>query len=446
MRTRTTRRRGATPRHRRSARVRRRATVRYQSRGRYQRRQRASAASHGTFRKAAIGVAVVVLAVAGYLIARRGPAAATGANREQNPVAAQLVYTAPTANDAVITLPAAAQNELLRIGLAHESITLTRVDPDGNVSTTDIDLTPRTGSSESDPVLKVNGRAVPVIEAKISAIQKAVNTPATAARGGQALYAGLVKTNFTAAPITIFSSGLDLANPDNFRALRWSVRPQNLVANVRMSDALPALHGPVTFVIVPTAGRQPQLGQAQKNYRDAVWSALLTAAGATSVTFIDASSTTASSRGPSAPTIAVPGLPSTPVPAVPAGHKSVRCTVPASYFVFASSKLVDPAKTKKDLTPCVDAALAAHATFALDGWASYEGPLNSDGKPEFDYAYNRRISEARVQTIASLLIDDLRVPRSAITRMTGHGNVGLPDPDNPRSAANRVVIIIYTIK
>ena len=83
---------------------------------------------------------------------------------------------------------------------------------------------------------------------------------------------------------------------------------------MKKANALPALHGPVTFVLVPTAGPQPQLGQAQKDYLKAVWTALLKAGGATSVTFIDAPGTTPSSAAPSAPTVPVPGLPATPIP------------------------------------------------------------------------------------------------------------------------------------
>ncbi len=215
---------------------------------------------------------------------------------------------------------------------------------------------------------------------------------------------------------------------------------------VKRAGALPTLHGPVMFVIVPTAGPQLQLGPAQKNYRNAVWTALLTAAGATSVTFIDANGTTASPGAPSAPTVAVPGLPGTPIQLVPVGKNSVRCTLPASYFIFSTARLIDTAKTKQDLAPCINAALAAHATFALDGWTSYEGPLNASGKPAVDDAYNRKLSEARVQTIANLLVHDLDVPRSAITRLTGHGNVNQPDPADPRSPANRVVVITYTVK
>src|SRR5262249_46665356 len=157
--------------------------------------------------------------------------------------------------DAAIALPAVVQNELLHIGLAHRSIALTRVGSAGNVSTSVIDLTPRTGTSNTDPVLKVIGRAVPVIDAKIVAVERAINSPA-ATGGGQALYAGLMRTNFTGVPVTIISSGLDLANPDNFRSLRWSVPPKELVADVKNAGALAALHGPVTFVLVPTAGPQ----------------------------------------------------------------------------------------------------------------------------------------------------------------------------------------------
>jgi len=306
-------------------------------------------------------------------------------------------------------------------------------------------MTPRTGNSSQDPALKVAGRAVPVINAKISGIDADVNDPAGTAGGGRALYTGLTKTDFTSAPVTIISSGLDLANPDNFRSLNWTVTPSAVVTEVKQAGDLPALHGPVTFVLVPTAGRQPQLNQTQKNYLKEVWTALLKAAGATSVTFIDAASTTASSAAPSAPAVPVPAPPGTLIPQVPVGNGEVKCTVPASYFVFNTAELIDTAKTIRDLSPCITAALAAHATFALDGWTSYEGPLNADGTPEFDYAYNRELSQARVETIAGLLVNDLDVPSSAITHMTGHGNVNQPDPD-PHSAANRVVVITYTIK
>ena len=188
----------------------------------------------------------------GYRVGRLGSIRAAGASA---PVARQFVYTARTANDAMITLPDVVRNELLQIGLAHQTIAITRVGFTGNVSTSYIDMTPRTGDSSTDPALKVMGRAVPVIDAKISAIEKAINSSAATTGGGRALYAGLTKSDFTGAPVTIISSGIDLANPDDFRSLKWSVPPEEVVAGVKQSDALPNLHGPVTFVIVPTAAR-----------------------------------------------------------------------------------------------------------------------------------------------------------------------------------------------
>ena len=370
-----------------------------------------------------------------------GPASPAGL---AGPVAGQFVYTARTANDAAIALPDVVQAGLRQAGLAYQPIELTRVDYTGTVSTSGVDLTPRTGNSPQDPALKVNGRALPAIDVKISGVEADVNAPSGTA-GGRALYAGLTRTDFTGVPVTIISSGIDLADPDDFRSLQWKVPPGDVVADVKNSGDQPALHGPVTFVLVPVAGSQPQLGQAQKSYLKAVWTALLTAAGATSVTFIDASTNSAAgAAAPKVPPVSLPDLPTTPIPQVP-GPKGVTCTVPQSYFVLNTADLVDAAKTIRDLTPCVTAALAAHATFALDGWTSYEGPLNAAGQPAFNDPANITLSQERVQAIANLLVNDLAVPASAITRTTGHGNLGQPHPD-PRSAANRVVVITYTIK
>lgn len=394
-----------------------------------------------------IVVVVAVLAGGGWKAIKRDLASHLGPapTAPPSPVADQVVYAVRTANDAAIILPAAVQADLRQVALAHQSIELSRVGYTGEVSPSVIDMTPRTGNSPADPPLRVAGREGPAIQAKISSIQTAVNSAAGSTGGGRALFAGLNRITFTDVPVTVISSGLDLANPDNFRTLDWSVPAAEVVADVRKAGDLPALHGPVTFVLVPTAGPQQQLGQAQKSYIQAIWTALLKAAGATSVRFIDATGTTAGSVAPSAPTVSVPALVDTPIPQVSAGNNKVTCTVPDSYFIFDTADLIDPAQTVQNLTPCIADALAAHGTFALDGWASYEGPLNSDGQPEYNYPVNQTLSNKRVQTIASLLVNDLHVLQSAITREIGHGNVDQPDPGDPRGAANRVVVITYTV-
>jgi transcriptional regulator with XRE-family HTH domain/outer membrane protein OmpA-like peptidoglycan-associated protein len=391
------------------------------------------------------GVAVILSVLTAGRIIHWSSSGATSATGIQSAPALQLIYTERTANDAAVTLPTSVQHDLLQAGLAYQSIELTRVGYTGNVSASYVDMTPRTGASSTDPPLRVQGREVPAIDAKISGIQAAINDSGAATGGGRSLFTGLTRTTFTNAPVVIISTGLDLANPDNFRTLNWAVPPAVVVANVKKAEVLPTLHGRVTFVLVPTAGPQAQLGSAQKSYLEAVWTALLKASGATSVTFTDAAALTASSAAPSAPTVPVPSLPSTPIVQVPAGNNQVTCTVPDSYFVFDTAVLTAPTQTAQNLSACITAALTDHATFALDGWTSYEGPLNARGQPEFNYPYNITLSRERVQAVANLLTRDFGVPASSITRETGHGNINQPDPD-PRSAGNRVVIITYTVK
>ena len=302
-------RRGVQPRRRRSNRSRGRARIRHQPPRRrsastrrsaytrhrpYGRGARAPRLSLSKSLKTAIMASALVTAIVAVVAVLAGgfpgvqhvrPTGVIGpAGADTGTVAGQFIYTTRAANDVAITLPGVVQDELRQAGLAHQSIELTRVDYTGTVSTSYIDMTPRTGNSSNDPVLKVTARTVSVIDAKISALEQTINSPA-ATTGGRALYVGLTKTDFTGVPVTIISSSIDLARPDDFRSLKWTVPPGEVVADVKKSGALPALHGPVTFVSVPAAG--PQLKQAQKNLK-AVWTALLKAAGATSVTFIGA--------------------------------------------------------------------------------------------------------------------------------------------------------------
>jgi hypothetical protein len=98
-----------------------------------------------------------------------------------------------------------------------------RIATNGNIPTSVIDMTPRTGKSASAPVIELTSRALQVIDMEISRIETAINSPAEAPGGGHALYTGLTRTDFTGAPVTTVSSGLNLANPDNFRSLKWTI-------------------------------------------------------------------------------------------------------------------------------------------------------------------------------------------------------------------------------
>lgn len=359
-------------------------------------------------------------------------------------VVRHIVYTAPTGNASAISLPASVKVDLRSVGLAHKKVALTRIDSDGTSSTTVTDLTARTGGSPTDPPITVASRALPKIDDKITSIEAAVNTPAKS--GAQALYTGLTRTDFANVPVIIVSTGIDLAAPVDFRSLRWSVPAKDIVARVEKAGVQPALRGPVTFITVPTSGAQPQLGQAEKDYRNSTWRGLLTSAGASSVTFIDPESATAAT-GPKAAPVPTLGMPGTPIePVTPRGNpKAVTCEVPGSYFVFNSPRLIDADQTVKDLRNCVTKAVVANATFKLDGWSSYEGPLTADGKPATNTVANRSLSLQRVDAIANLLETEFDVPTSAITSKVAHGNADQPYADDPRSAKNRTVQITYML-
>lgn len=360
-------------------------------------------------------------------------------------VVRHIVYTAPTGNAAAISLPASVKADLERVGLAREKVAVTRVDGDGSASTTVVDLTARTGDSPSDPPITVESRALPKINEKIAAIEATLNTPATSA--SQSLYTGLTRTEFTTVPTIIVSSGIDLADPVDFRSLAWSTPAAEIITKVKKAGVLPAMHGPVTFVTVPTTGAQPQLGQEEKDYRNDTWRDVLIAAGATSVTFVDPETVTPVAVGPAAAPVTTLGMPGTPIRPVtpPDDPASVTCSIPGSYFVVNTPTLIDADQTVKDLTGCVTRAVKARAQFKLDGWTSYEGPLTADGKPAEDSRANRTLSQQRVDAIATLLIVKFGVNPLAITQKVAHGNTDQPYSHDPRSEKNRTVRITYTV-
>ena len=246
--------------------------------------------------------------------------------------------------------------------------------------------------------------------------------------------------------MTIVSSGLDLADPDDFRVLNWTVSPAHVVADVKKSGDLPKLHGPVTFVLVPAAGPQPQLDQSQKDYLKDVWRALLTAAGATSVTFIDAARPRPGPRLRVRQRSSVPGPPPTPI------EPSARGSGPgdmhgACQLLRLQHRHADrPRADHAEPVPMhhQGASPPTPPSRSTGGRSTRDRSTPADG-PQSITPRTSRSAKKRVQAIADLLIDGLDVPRSDITRMTGHGNFDQPEPD-PRSAANRVVVITYTTK
>lgn len=388
---------------------------------------------------AAATAALVSIGVAAYALeAFKAPAPAS------LDAARHIIYTAQTAEDAPLTLPVQIKADLLQVGLNHQKIALSRIDATGDVTTSLLDLTARVDDKPNSPAL-IPERARPVIQKKIADIESTINT-AKASAGSRTLFTGLTRIDFTGVPAYLVSSGLDLVDPVAFPKLNWVTPAQKVIDTVNKAGEMPHLYGPVTFVVAPTAGQQEQLRAKQAAYRDAVWEGLLTAAGATSVTFIDAV-TNGTASGPSSQPVALSGVPDTPIEPIKKldNPKRATCTVPTAFFVADSEELIDRDTAVDALGPCIRAALAAGATFELDGWTSYEGPLDVNGRPAIDSPGNRKLSDRRVRTIVDLLVTGLNVPRGLITAHPGHGNTDQPVAD-PRSPDNRRVDITYTVK
>ncbi len=216
---------------------------------------------------------------------------------------------------------------------------------------------------------------------------------------GQALFAGLSRARIdTSRPVFIFSSGLDTADPIDFRKLAFDVAPATLVQDLKAADELPALRGAViTFVVLPESGPQPALRRPQSVYRESLWSGLLRAAGAPSVRFAYPDAAPSSSTL-AAPAVAIPPPPGTPVPArsTPV-HGEKTCTLSAAtYFASDQAVLLDRRATLRALAACVK-------TIGPATRVSVEGHTSATSKrPNNPVAV--RLSTQRAQVVTGLLV------------------------------------------
>jgi len=363
-------------------------------------------------------------------------------------VGASLLYTAPTATQAALVLPASVRTLLCELGMGGQAVKLIRIQPDGTTKARDVDLTPRLDGRPDGPILKVKDRAEDAIEALIAELEAEMNTP-SADSSGRALYSGLLRTSFPKnKPVIILSSLIDLAQPMDARELGFGVAPSRVSEALVESGYVPALNSArVTFVVVPTSGDQPQLRTPETAYMKDVWEAVLTeAAAAASIEFIDAPDGGPSHATGPTPVLELPELPGMPIKPTPdpADPSKKVCVVPSStYFAYGTSELADEGKVTAALKPCIAQAVAANAELSIDAWTSYEGPLNPEGRPTHNPEKDLALATSRAQTLAKLLIEHLGVPRDRITGITGHGSANQPFPDDPRSHRNRVVIVSY---
>lgn len=387
------------------------------------------------------GTVVIVAALA--LIASLHAAKVT----EPAPAPAlHLIEQLSTAEDSTVVLGAAQRAELVAAGRAHRQVQVTQVDGSGKiVSDRLVDLTPRIDpANPNSAVLQVAARANAVINSEVDTLVRGMNSPSPVP--GRALYPGLLATNFQpGVKVMIIASAMDTVDPLDARKLDFQVPTAQVLNAV---GELPSLqNSDVEFLIKSTAGTQPQLRGVQKQYLRSLWSSLLLAGHARSVTFVDLPMAEPDTAKVTAPIVPVPALPGTPIKVTvdPARPHVVQCQLSAStYFQPNSAQLIDVGQTIRDLQPCVS-RIGPSATVQLDGWTAYFGPLTGSGQPAVNPPADVELSRQRTVTVAKLL-ERMGIASSRIGRLTGHGNSDQPYPADPSSDQNRTVRITSELK
>lgn len=383
---------------------------------------------------AVIAVVAVVVSVATWVGGWRAEVPCCGNE------AVRVIYTSPTASDGVIRLPEAVSKQISDVGRAHGTAYLYGIDGDGTTTTETMDLTPRVDDKPTGAPLTIEARIVGALKKKVAQIEDKMSRAATV--GDRSLYRGLLHTPMPSnATVLIASTGVDTTDPLDFRDLAWDTGPDEVLKGLAAAGELPHLPGArITFVLLPLGADQPQLRLAQIDYIKVIWRAVLTKAGAVSVDFIDAPSTSPAGGDVKAPLVPIPDLPDTTKPEkTPQG---VTCTLAAnSYFNVDVPVLVSRSEARRALGKCVKEA-APGSKVMIDGWTGYRGQLRN-GKPATNPPESIKLSQERCEVIAQLLVE-LGVDRAAIVRIKGHGNEGQPYPKNPRSAKNRLVKVQFT--
>lgn len=411
------------------------------SRRRVTRRMRLGGGRRGSLRRRRRGAApriwlvgVVLAAVLAVLVAA---AAIWSVKRRSEPepgLGGTIVFTAPTANQGAVEIGGPLREMLQVAGLAHQSVKLIRVDGDGAVTSSPIDMTPRLDNKPDGEPLKVRQRADEAIARSVEKIQATLNE-SSSKYAGQALFNGLSRIQVdTSKPVFIYSSGLDTTNPVDFRKLAFDVSPKTLVEDLRSAGEFPALaRAAVTFVVTPSSGKQQALRRPQMVYREAVWTALLRAAGSASVRFEYPDGLPSRSTKP-APVIPVPPPVETRVPPVKTSKPGEKtCTLSAStYFEADKAVLLNRQATLTALRPCV-AKIRPTTRVTVEGHTSSVAK-----KPNNPVAV--ALSGQRAQVVAGVL-EQLGVARSRLT-VKGYGNAKQPFPD-PSDPRNRSVVVRF---
>ncbi|GAA2160988.1 outer membrane protein OmpA-like peptidoglycan-associated protein [Humibacillus xanthopallidus] len=344
------------------------------------------------------------------------------------PIIGTIVYTAPTANEQAIDLPTSVTDLVTQAADASSGFRLVRVDGDGTISSKVVDATPKLPDGE---VAKVEARKRDATNALLDNLKGDLNG-AVATVSGESLLGGLQRlTNLdTTKPVILIGSLLDTTSPFDFRSLGFDTNVPELADKLKQADELPKLDGAdIRIVVRGTAGDQPQLRTVQNDYRQAAWSTVLKASGASSVSFSYPDGSTPTATVP-APVVPIPPPPSTPVVPESTPTGTICTLLGGTYFQPDKPVLLDRVATLKAIEKCV-AAMPPGAKVTVTGYTAGADPKNS---------FALTLSQQRADVVRDLLVA-LGIAKGDITTF-GKGNSNdRPYPKAPDDPRNRCVVI-----
>lgn len=344
------------------------------------------------------------------------------------PIVGTIVYTAPTANEQAIDLPTPVTDLVTQAADANSGFRLVRVDGDGTISSKVIDATPKLPDGE---VAKVDARKRDATNTLLDNLRGNINGD-RATVSGESLLGGLQRLpNLdTTKPVILIGSLLDTVSPFDFRSLGFDADVPELADQLKAADELPKLDGAaISIVVRGTAGDQPQLRTVQNDYRQAAWTTVLKASGASSVNFSYPEGSTPIVTVP-APMVPIPPPPSTPVvpESTPTG---TTCTLlGGTYFQPDKPVLLDRSATVEAIKKCV-AAIPPGALVTVTGFTAGRDPKSK---------FALTLSQQRADVVRDLLVH-LGIAKDDITTV-GKGNSNdRPYPKATDDPRNRCVVI-----
>jgi hypothetical protein len=391
-----------------------------------------------------------------------------------------LVYTEPTKTDSPYVIPDGVEEELRSIAREHGTIQMVRVLSDGSTRETRLDLTPYL-NKEKKTVAK-GSRVDAVIDEDLKAISNAMNAPdpdETRVEGSRSLWGGLLRIAFPKdKPVWLFSTGLDLEDPLDFRELGFAVEADAALGAV---SEKPDLRGnPVTFVWNAPAGEQ-DLREEQREHLQDFWRDVLldygnagkvaheeTVAGDleqqskldTAIVELPPIDQTVEPAPTPTPTPTPSQTPTpTPTPTVSEEPSPVpeACLLGTGVYFKDSDKAVFVDKT--EATEAVEKCLSLFTTVQkveIRGQARWEGSdFDEDGNPICppgqtcnDYERSKTRARAIAKLVKELMVrsgsSEEYVDERVHVKAVGANRNYMEDPKNPGSEANMVVKIVVT--